>query len=69
MRCETFNCGNVVTHRVYWPGQTINTCKACAERAAGASRALGFALTIEEIPYEPAREGESNKQSSQGEVY
>ena len=64
-------CDNVATHIVYWPGCSPppRSCKEHTQVANGIANSLGMTLHIEEIPYDPSGEGESNHQDSKGEVH
>ena len=64
-------CDNIATHIVYWPGSSPppRSCKEHAQLAYGIGAAMGMVIHIEEIPYDPSREGESNCQNPKGEVY
>lgn len=46
--CCSVSClsgdGVPATLTVFWPGQTVGMCCACAQRAAWVASALGFAL-------------------------
>lgn len=65
MNCKQRNCDNVATHRVFWPGnEPLETCKIHAQTALTMANAMGFHLHVEELPYKPANEGESNHQET-----
>jgi len=64
MTCNQIGCNNVATHKVYWPGsKPLETCKIHAIMAQKiANGIMGLYIQIEELPYESAREGQSNSQ-------
>ena len=47
--CGVEICHEPATHRVYWPGQTIDQCERHMEIARGIADGMGLALTIEPL--------------------
>lgn len=45
MKCCTVTCSTPATHRVNWPGQEKDMCRACARRAQRVAEAMGFKLS------------------------
>lgn len=56
MKCATQTCSDDATHRVFWPGQTVELCLCCSDRAHGLGAALGFEVAVFDMshrrPYE-----------------
>ena len=46
MKCGSVNCDHAAWFKVFWPGQTIDMCVDCAERAEKIAEAMGFKLHV-----------------------
>jgi hypothetical protein len=44
--CDTKDCAELATITVFWPGQTVDLCFACAQRAQKIAQQLGFELMV-----------------------
>ncbi len=51
-KCGTTTCEQDATTVVFWPGQTIRVCTACALRLGNVAVAMGF--VVEGRPLSPA---------------
>ena len=47
MECGTSICKKEAIFRVFWPGQTMNFCSPCKERAMHIGEAMGFNVEFE----------------------
>jgi hypothetical protein len=48
MKCDTIDCPNEATARVFWPGDARSFCDSCKTRAETIAQAMGF--TLESTP-------------------
>lgn len=48
-KCESNECGKIARFVTYWPGQKVNHCFECAQKALRIAGALGVVLSQEKV--------------------